>query len=339
MWKIVLFFSALCILSSTSDAQDDKLETSSGDILVGEIKRMVRSVITFKTDYSNSDFKIDWDEIVSVESDRTFILHLTDGRHLNGQIKPDSLEKSAILLAPESPLEYKLDDIIYIEPLEKTFWSRLKASIDFGYTYTRNENMQQYSLRSELHYLTETWDLELHSDLLRSTQDNADRIRRINGIFNARRFLVHDWFFIGSYDLLQNDEQLLELRSTSQAGIGKFIFDTGSAYLAFATGLAWNNERFTSEVESENNSLESFISTNLSLFDVEDLYLNFSGNFYPSLTEKSRIRANAKLDIKYDLIHDFYIRLGYTHNFDSQVAEGGQETDFVIQTSIGWSLN
>jgi hypothetical protein len=59
---------------------------------------------------------------------------------------------------------------------------------------------------------------------------------------------------------------------------------------------------------------------------------------YPGFTEKGRLRADFKTDLKYDLPLDFYIKVGFTWNFDNQPATGSSEYDYVMQTGIGWSL-
>jgi hypothetical protein len=51
----------------------DTLIVSSGDVLVGELKTMKRSVIQMETDYSDSDVMIDWDFMTEIYSDRFFI--------------------------------------------------------------------------------------------------------------------------------------------------------------------------------------------------------------------------------------------------------------------------
>src|SRR5262249_19136827 len=53
-------------------AAKDVVITSSGDKLVGEIKKVEKDVLTLSTDYSDSDFKIKWEKIASIESDRQF---------------------------------------------------------------------------------------------------------------------------------------------------------------------------------------------------------------------------------------------------------------------------
>ena len=57
---------------------------------------------------------------------------------------------------------------------------------------------------------------------------------------------------------------------------------------------------------------------------------------YPSFTESGRWRSDFSLDAKYDLPLDFYVKLGYTLNFDNRPAEGSVKTDYVFHTGFGW---
>ena len=52
----------------------DVVITTSGDRLVGEIKKVEKDVLIFSTDYSDSDFKIKWEKIASIESTRQFVI-------------------------------------------------------------------------------------------------------------------------------------------------------------------------------------------------------------------------------------------------------------------------
>lgn len=100
----------------------------------------------------------------------------------------------------------------------------------------------------------------------------------------------------------------------------------------------WNNEVFTDETVEDKRSVEAFLGSQLDIFDIGDLNLFTSLTVYPGITESGRIRADFKFDLKYDLFLDFYINVGYTHNFDNQPIEGAAKNDYVLQTTLGWDL-
>ena len=49
-------------------AATDVVILTNGDRLVGEIKSVEKDVLTIETDYSDSDFKIEWGKVASIES-------------------------------------------------------------------------------------------------------------------------------------------------------------------------------------------------------------------------------------------------------------------------------
>jgi hypothetical protein len=56
------------------------------------------------------------------------------------------------------------------------------------------------------------------------------------------------------------------------------------------------------------------------------------------MTESGRWRIDYSFDTKYDLPLDFYIKVGFTLNYDNQPVAGASKTDYVFQTTFGWEL-
>jgi len=319
-------------------AQTDSLIMKNGQMVMGEIKNMTRSVITIETDYSDSDFKIEWDEVSQVFSDQFYLITLSDGTRLNGFVNTDSIDTENLILdTGDGLVTTTVNEVVYMKPLEGDFISRMSASLSVGYDITKANNLRQFSSRVSLGYLANFWSLKLSYNAVQSSQDDVEDIRRTDIIANFTYFLKNDWFALFTQEFLQNDEQLLALRATSKTGMGKYLIHSNSSTFGLSGGAVWNNETFTDETPSR-NSAEAFLGVQLDIFDMGDLNLFTSAIGYPSLTEKGRFRADFKIDLKYDLPHDFFITLGYTHNFDNQPIEGAAENDYVFQTSIGWEL-
>src|SRR6478736_4572028 len=81
--------------AGASYAANDVVITTTGDRLVGEIKKVEKDVLTLSTDYSDSDFKIKWEKIASIESERQFIVETFDGKRILGSLKPEPGKKAA----------------------------------------------------------------------------------------------------------------------------------------------------------------------------------------------------------------------------------------------------
>ena len=331
------FLSILMLFSfNFLTAQIDSLILKNGNVIVGEAKEMNKGVLTVETNYSDSDFKIEWDGITEFYSQSVYLITLKNGRRYNASIQSPKPGK-AFFVEEGDTIETDLFEIVYLKSVDDGFWNRLYASIDLGYSFTKANNLQQFSSRSSLGYLAEKWGLDFSYNTIISTQDEADDIRRTDGAGTFRYVLPKGWYTFTSITFLSNTEQKLDLRTNAKLGLGKFLIQTNKAYWGLLGGGSFNYENFSSE-DPDRKSFEAFFGTELNIFDIGDLNILAKANAYPSLTEKGRWRADAALDFKYDLPLDFYIKMGLTYNFDNRPVEGASDTDYVYQITFGWEL-
>jgi len=320
-------------------AQSDTIAVSSGDIIVGDMKSMKRGVVTVETPYSDSDFKIEWAKVTRVSSKGAFIVSLESGERIITTIRSKPSDSLTVrLLKNGEEVKEEIAKIVFIKGVDEGFIDRLSASIDFGLTLTKANNLKQFSSRSSLGYLADNWSADATLDAVRSSQDSIESTSRTDASGTFSYFLWKGWFVYGSVNFLQNDEQKLKLRSTPRVGIGNYIIQTNNLYWALYIGASWNNENYTDPTIPNRSDAEANIGTELNLFDIGDFRFVTSLAVYKSFEEGGRIRADYKLDLKYDLPLDFYIGLGYTLNYDNQPVEGASESDYVFQTSLGWEL-
>ncbi len=324
------------MISHRGYAQKDSLVLVNGDILVGEAKNMDRGVLTFETDYSDTDFKIEWEGIQKIYTKSYFLITLTDGRRYNGYLSSaDSVHVNIIV--GDASEGTAMENIVYLKSVDSDFWSRLSASVDLGYSHTKANNLKQFSVRSTFGYLAERWSADANYNNVRSSQDDIEDIQRLDAGFTYRFFLPKDYFLLAQIAWLSNTEQRITLRTTSKVGLGKYLIHTNQTYWGVQGGVSFNNEDFSTET-STRRSGEAFVGTELNMYDIGDLNLLTNIVVYPSLTESGRWRIDYTFDTKYDLPLDFYIKLGFTLNFDNQPVENASTTDYVFQTTFGWEL-
>ena len=181
-------------------AAQDVVITTSGDKLVGEIKKVEKDVLIFSTDYSDSDFKIKWEKIASIESTRQFVIETFDGQRLSGSLKPDPEKKPLVQVAETS---VKLPDVSTVQPFEQKFLSRIDAGLDFGYSLTRTNSAAQLSLASNLSYRDEhhARRCEVRNQLRQRTRDHDFVVEvALDPLGNDSRCAV-----LGVRDLLRAD--------------------------------------------------------------------------------------------------------------------------------------
>ena len=247
MARLSATFLFLLFLSGNAAAQNDTIVSLYGDRLVGEIKSLEKGILMFETAYSDKDFTIEWKEIELVKSFRTFLIILTDGRRMNGSISSQPGDPPIVLITGSfgNLLIDSLLDIIYLKPVERSFIGRLDASIELGYTFTKARNHHQLVTRSNLGYVADLWGTDASLDIIRSIQDSVAATKRTDASLGFRTFFNNSWYLAISNNLLQNDEQKLRLRSTTNLSAGHLFINTYRSYWAVGTGLAYNYESFT----------------------------------------------------------------------------------------------
>lgn len=330
----LLFLITLFVFESLP-AQIDSLIFANENYIVGEVKEMTRGVLTIETDYSDSDFKIEWEEIKEIYTQTSFLVTLSDGRRFNGRLESIGDQRVALLTDGGERQEVSQNEIVYLKSIDDTFASRLYASVDVGFSFTRAQNLRQSNLSAEVGYIARRWSTDISHSLVTSNQDDTEPIRRSEGGLNFRLFLPKDWYALASINTFSSTEQKINLRATTSLGIGKYIIHTNQVYWGIGAGLNFNQEDFSSDV-SDRQSLEGYFGTELNMYDIGDLNLFSSAVAYPSFTESGRWRAEASFNAKYDLPWDFYVRLGFNLNYDNQPVEGAGETDYVVQWGVGW---
>jgi len=332
--RISLFL--LLITCATSFAQQDSLLLDSNTIIIGEIKSMEKGVLTMETNYSDSDFKIEWLKTKKIYTQSVLLASLADGSRIVGSLKSND-DKSITITNREGVVEkeVQIGEIVFLQPLKKGFWSRLDAAIDFGISFTKANNLKQFTFGTNLKYTEDKWSANINANMLRSTQDNATDIRREDASFVFNYFLQKDWYLSPQLSLLSNTEQLLDLRTVVSFGVGKYLVNTNKMYWGVLTGLSYNNERYSSDVE-DRSSLEGILGTELNMFDAKDLSIITRLIAYPSFSEGGRWRIDWNFDLKYDLPLDFYIKTGITLNYDNQPIAGASDSDYFWNLAVGW---
>jgi len=345
LWKIVLVNNACTVFlvlfvwfllgSAISTTAQDSLIFKNNDYVTGEIKGMDKGVLTIETAYSKVDFTIEWSEVKQIYTETNFMVTQVDGDRFSGTLKSEDGGQVSIINGG-STSTHNLIDIVLLKSVSDKFWDKVNAAISLGFSLTRAQSLKQFTSRSSVGYVSERWSLGFIYNTLRSTQDDVENVQRNDGGVTFNYFLPNDWFIPASISFLSNTEQKLDLRLLEKLGIGKYVIHTNRAYWGFSLGANYNAETFTDETP-DRKSWEAFVGTQLNIFDIEDLTLLTTLVAYPSLTESGRIRSDLGFDMKYEFPYDFFIQLGLTVNYDNRPVNDAPDTDYVFQTTFGWS--
>ncbi len=332
----LLLLGVLVSLSAHATAQDT-LTLKNGDKLKGEIKSLNKSVLTIETDYSDSDFKVEWENVTAISSNRKYNIFLSSREKIYASLSDSTVTGFAFLVHEGVVRKVKLSEIVIIDPINEYFADRFNASISSGLTLTKANNSKQFSTRATISYHTVNWHLSGNFNDTRNEQDDVEPIRRTDGSGNFYYLFYKNWFGAINYDFLSNTEQQIKSRSTQTFAIGNMIIRNNKLYFSGSAGLTFNRENYYNETEIL-NTREGFMGAEFNAYDIGDINFLSKLSYYPSFTESKRNRINFSVDVKYDFPLDFFIKVGYTLNFDSNPPNDGAKQDYVFQTTLGWEF-
>lgn len=325
-----------------ASGQNDSVVMVNRDLLVGEIKGMDRGVMQLKTGYSEKNFQIDWDDVVSVRSHRRFLISLSHGRMLNGHVMSDRDDSARVVIFDKSgQVITTLKEIVFVKPVKKRFLGRFGGKIAAGATLTKANNSLQISINANVDYTSNALISTAFFNYISNFQKNDSveiKTSRMEGGLAANIFLYKGWVAMLGIDLLQNAEQEIRLRANTKLGIGNFVARNSKLYLLLGGGGAWNHEIYSDTSHTLRNNLEAFSTLEFNIYNIGDLHFLTTVSGYAGLTDWGRWRCDYSMDLKYDLPLDFFINLGFVLNYDNRPVSGASDIDYVLQTTVGWEL-
>jgi hypothetical protein len=297
---------------------------------------MSRNVLTFDTDYADSEFKIEWNNVKGLIAKTIVIIYTKEGGRYTGNLNFDNNnERIVTLVSSGVDKSFNLDEIVKITTLNKGFLSRIVISIDAGYSLSKANNLSQLSMSGKVNYTADKWRLGGGFNNVFTTQDDVDPITRNEANIDFSRDIFGDAFAFAGMEFLESSDQELDLRTTSKLGVGYYLVRTNSMFFQAGVGLANANEKFIG-MDSE-NSFEGLGQIEFDAFDIGDFSFRAKISAYPNFTTKGRVRINSDVSLKWDLPLDFYIKASIVHNYDNKPPiEGTDKIDYVFQTGIGW---
>lgn len=336
--KLLVTVFLFIMLSVRLMGQTDKVYTINGDILIGEVKSMHKGVLVFDTDYADSKFQIDWEEITGIEIDNDHLIYTEDGSRYRGSLMPLVGEgRLTRVITSEGEFTMTLSRIVEIVSLENKFWDRINISIDAGLTITKANNVRQRSIASNLNYRGDKWLMTAYFNDVGTTQDSISPVDRTEGGLTMTRDIFGNAVAFAGIEFLSSSEQTLDLRSTGKLGGGYYFIRNNGVYFFGGAGLAVSHEKYAGEDAS--NNLEGLGQVEFNAYNKGDFSLMAKLMVYPSISDAGRWRINSDISFKYDLPFDFYIKLSLTHNFDNKPPNNVSTTDYSFHTSLGWEWN
>ncbi|MDO8264365.1 MAG: DUF481 domain-containing protein [Gallionella sp.] len=288
----------------------DEVRMKNGDRLTGEIVRMEKELLIFKSAYAEEKLGITWKEVDCIISERNLPTEFKDNEFLIGRIScPESgkIQVESPLLGKSIPTP--LNQLLSVNPSTYSGIFNLGGSLNSGNTDTRALNVAtRFQVRTRKH---------------RFTVDGKYNYAKANGVATARNSsanLKYDFFardkvysyaqFLTEQDTFAN----LNLRNTEGLGMGYQFYDTRQLSLFAEAGISYFNEDVNVGVDKRNAAGRwalgldwEAVSKRLKLFHRQEGYYSGSGNSVVLRAEQGlriplldNVSANFEVDYRFN---------------------------------------
>jgi len=330
---------ALLLTASAAFAQPktDVITLANGDRVTGEIKGLERGRVEYSTDDIGTIY-FEWDKIVSIISINQFELITGQGVRYIGSLAR-SVDRSVTVVSGAESVTVPMTDITLIRTIGKGFWAKLDGSLDLGFSYTKSSDIAQLNMNTSTIYRRPSFEGRLTgSGTLTRTEDEEDDDQRGTLQLGLFRYRGHRWY-IGSGGGVETNESLgLLLRSQVGVTTGARWISNNHAQLWTGAGISVNDEHRVDSDPTQNIEGVMTLRTSYYAYDRPRTNLDFSLEYYPSLSDFGRQRLQLDTAIKREVWKDVFLAVTVFDTFDNRPPNAASaRNDVGVTLSFGWT--
>jgi hypothetical protein len=316
----------------------------NGDRITGEVKELSYGQLKFKTDNMGTIY-IEWDKIASLSTEQVLQVETIDGGRYNGRSPEPATTAATLHLLPldrssgGQAVDLPMSRIVRIDYLEQgRFLDRLDGSVSVGYNYTQATGIGQFNFSGDVgtRNSKRRWDLSLDTNI--STQSDGPSSQRASLVGTHERFMPDRYYYENAIGFTQNDELGLDLRSQFGVTGGRYLIQRQGKELRAGAGLAVSREDRSDGTVVD--SLELPLTTTFRMFRLDspktDVTIDLTVS--PSLTESGRVRGEATISAKHEIVSDLFFEISLYDSYDNRAPDGSPSNDWNVVTSLGYTF-
>ncbi len=315
----------------------DVVTLANGDRITGEITRLERGKLEFKTDDIGT-LDLEWDKLVSVVSRRLVEVETTDGRVFLGTLESTIMRWLSVVTATGvNPVA--MSDVAQMTAIGRSFWRKLDGSFDAGFTYSKSSGVAQLYVNSETFLRRPRSETRLTFGLTQ-TQTDEETGSDDRAAFEGQ-YVHYPWVrrFVTVIGRIETNESLgLELRAQIGGAIGPRLIYTNRALMSIGAGMVFNDEQGVDAERTQNLDALIVFRAEYYTYDRPKTNLYLRTQSYPSLSNLGRHRLQLDASAKRELWKDLFLSLSVYDTFDSQPPNAdAADNDVGVVFSVGWT--
>ncbi len=325
----------------------DVIVMKNGDRITGEVKTMIKGVLTVELDYTDGALSINWLKVARIESGHLFLVQLDNGEVYSAKLvtfETPAGRPVKVELAPEdkAPMSVEQTAITRVTQTSESLLSRFSGAARLGASYSRGNSSTQYNLGLELDYLEPNWGSTLdYESNLQSNSGSSTSTRNQTDLAAYHLMRWRQYFYSGAANFLQSDVQGIKRQIDLGIGVGRYLKNTPRVRWTVRAGPAWKKTNYSEDVQithTSQNVAVAFFSTDLHIFTFKRTNLDLTATAAPAFTERGRVFSKINTTYYLKLFGKIDWDLSFYGNWDSRPPEHLSGADYGSTTGLSWNF-
>ena len=307
--------------------KNDTIVHINGNILTGELKKMVYGVITWKMDGMGT-ISLEEPKVKTIISRKQFEIKMHDGSIYFGSFGASDQDHKVNILTRDQKRLVKIDDIVEVYPIRRSFWLRTSGNFSLGVNYSKGSNVATLAFSGNLDYRVEKNHFYLDWDNNNTFQADTLSARKADIMLSWEHLLKKGWSTLVAIGAQQNLELGTKLRlGLNLVGIKDLVYNNWNRLYAGA-GL-----NITQETPYDDSGITEDLAGLVTLkwkvykYTSPKIWVDADITYLPYFTD-NRYRATFNLNPKVSIFSDNF-KVGFTfyYNYDSDPPSADSSND------------
>jgi hypothetical protein len=351
----VILLQLLAAAPLAAREKTDVVVLGNGARLLVEIRSMSRNLLEAKT-LEMGTVRIEWEDVVAVSSTFRYDLEMESGEKYIGTLEEGPEAGLMVVRNEEETVTLEMARVVYIYPLDVTYWRRLRGSVNVGYSMRSEDHLRQLSLGLDLKYPAHRFIRRLSLSSYYSDQDDTERITRNEGRYDLTRFLLKypRWGTTALLSAQQDSSLALDRRLMGGGLIGHAFIQTNRQLFFVAAGGVYSIEKYDNEegdktaddpedgYSTPDATWEAAILIIYEAFryDFPEFNVDFMLGVFPGITISDRRRVEFSGRVSYEVFQNFTVGLSLTGSHDTRPPVAGlEESTYIASFTVGYKFN
>ena len=309
----------------------------NGDRLTGEVRKLERGYLTYKTDDMGT-LSVEWDDVAQVTARTEFEVDDLQGGIYFGTLQPgpeDGLLTVAGLVGSQTIL---MADVVRILRLGDSFWDGVDGSIDAGLSYTSSNELSTLDFFAEILFKRPSYQVTASLASTLTRQPEIEDTRRNDLTMNYVDLLPNRWMAFAVGELEQNRALGIDARASVAGGAGRFLVQTPHSELLLGVGVNLNREVPVDGPQTNNVELVIPLRYDKFAYDFPKVDIRVGFATFVGLNDWGRVRAELDLRLRRELLKDFSASLIGWESYDNRpLTPDGPNHDYGLTFTLGWT--